>query len=549
MDQPARIGKYELLEEYPGGMATVYRARNTAIGQIVALKILKPEACRDTEARTRFLEEARTAGNIYHDNTVRVYDYGEDEQGRPYMVMEFLPGDDLGSLIQRGQSGSLADKLRVMIQLARALEHIHALVPQIIHRDIKPANLRVTPSGTVKLMDFGIAKREDLALTKPGMTAGSPYYMAPEQVLGRGITHLVDVYAFGAVLFELLTGARMVAAGRIEEVFGRILHETPDFEPLRQAVVPEALSNLVVRCVAKDPAERPQSFTVVREELEGLLKQEEGRAVPPPPAPAPAPPPSPARLWLIAAAVTVLVAVLLAGYYLLRPRPQPLAEAIDTPAGKMLLVRAGEFLAGQDRHTANLPDFYIDQTEVTNEAYARFCGERGRPLPEGFPRDLPTQPVVNITFVDAQEFARWAGKRLPAAPEWEKAARGSDGRSFPWGNTANPARANVQGNPALATPALTPADAFPDGASPCGARNMAGNAWEFVDQFQTPSEGALNAFKTLLEPPPTATEPWYTIRGGSYLEPLSDNLLSDWATVPARYRNLNIGFRCARDAK
>jgi len=89
-------------------------------------------------------------------------------------------------------------------------------------------------------------------------------------------------------------------------------------------------------------------------------------------------------------------------------------------------------------------------------------------------------------------------------------------------------------------------DAIPEGASPTGARNLAGNAWEFVDQFQTPSAGALEVFKKLLEPPPTATEPWYTIRGGSYEEPLADNVLWDFTTVPARYRNLNIGFRCAK---
>jgi serine/threonine-protein kinase len=226
------IGKYELLEEFSGGMSIVYRARNPAIGQTVAVKVLRAEACKDTEARARFLLEARTAGNIYHDNTIRVFDFGEDEQGRPFMVMEFLPGEDLETLIKQGRTGTLADKLRIVIQLARALEHIHSLTPQIIHRDIKPANVRVTPSGTVKLMDFGIAKRQDLKLTREGMTAGSPHYMAPEQVMGRGITHLVDVYSFGALVFELLTGRHLVDAANIEEIIARILHGQHDLTPL-----------------------------------------------------------------------------------------------------------------------------------------------------------------------------------------------------------------------------------------------------------------------------------------------------------------------------
>lgn len=235
-------------------------------------------------------------------------------------------------------------------------------------------------------------------------------------------------------------------------------------------------------------------------QLEQLLQQEERTAGP---VVTPAPPPP---RWLFAVLAVGVLAALVVGYLALRPKPAPeLAATLDTPAGKMLLVRAGAFLAGQDRRQQTTPDYYIDQTEVSNEAYARFCRDRGRPLPEGFPPDRPNYPVVNITFVDAQEFARWAGKRLPTALEWEKAARGTDGRLYPWGNTADPARANVKGNPKLSTPELVPVDAIPEGASPAGALNMAGNAWEFVDQFQTPSPGALEAFKTLLEPPPTAT--------------------------------------------
>jgi len=196
---------------------------------------------------------------------------------------------------------------------------------------------------------------------------------------------------------------------------------------------------------------------------------------------------------------------------------------------------------------AALPPFYMDRTEVTNEAYSRFCSERGRPLPPGFPPDRPDFPVVNITIVDAKEFARWAGKRLPTRSEWEAAARGNDGRAYPWGNNHDPSLANVADNPYLSTHDLMPANAFEQGKSPYGILQMAGNVWEFVDELITPSPGALQAFAKLMSPPPTIDEPWYTIQGGAYNVPLIRNVSFEWSAVPARFRRPDIGFRCVKN--
>jgi len=154
--------------------------------------------------------------------------------------------------------------------------------------------------------------------------------------------------------------------------------------------------------------------------------------------------------------------------------------------------------------------------------------------------------VVNVTIDDARQFARWAGKRLPRAQEWEKAARGTDGRAYPWGNDPDPARANVT-RPGGAKASLMPADALLAGASPYGVLQMAGNVWELIDEAVNPSLEAVEVF-SFLKPPATAEEPWYTMRGGAFDAPLPENVTYEWAAVPARFRAPNIGFRCVKDA-
>ena len=227
---PARIGKYELLEFLGGGMSHVYRAVDTVIGRSVAVKILTNTASQDEEAKARFLTEARTAGNLAHENVISIYDFGSDEQHGLYMVMEFLQGEDLRGAIRNGHTGDLKKKLKIAIQIARALEYVHKA--KIIHRDIKPENVHINAAGVVKLMDFGIAKTADLSMTRAGYVLGTPYYMAPEQVKGEKINDLVDVYAFGILLFELLSGQKPIAGDTVERIFYSILNEPLDLSPL-----------------------------------------------------------------------------------------------------------------------------------------------------------------------------------------------------------------------------------------------------------------------------------------------------------------------------
>jgi serine/threonine-protein kinase len=577
MRLPARIGKYELQEFLGGAMSQVYRAEDTVIGRTVALKILTDAGVSDKDAKARFLHEARTAGGIQHDNICAVFDYGED-QGRPFIVMEFLRGEDIASAIKGNRLGSIQDRLRIGRDVARALGHIHSL--GIIHRDIKPENIRIEPSGKVKLMDFGIAKAHDLSLTKTGVSMGTPFYMAPEQILGKELSNRCDIYSFGLMLYEMFTGVKAFNADTIERLFFRILNEPLDPGVLHAMGVPPAAVNLMMRCAAKNPADRPQSFQEVEDELNRILSGDadpgtfvfsnqpfsqpqpaQGSMTGMPPVGMP-PPPMPAQpqyqsgqiaappvqtgsrkgLWFGLLAILVIVGLAAAGWFYTRPKP--LASSLETTTGLMLLIPGGEFPAGPAKTPKQVAPFYMDQTEVSNKTYAMFCKATNRPMPEGD----PSLPVVRVTIDDARAFARWAGKRLPKPDEWEKAARGPKGSVYPWGDEADPRMSNLKGNTQLPKPGLLPVNAaFAQSVNAYGLYHLGGNVFEYVDAQVQPSPTAVTLFRNLVSPPATMNEPWVQIRGGSFNTGVQAAITYEWTAVPARYFSVDIGFRCVKD--
>jgi len=280
MQHPTRIGKYEVNEFLGGGMSHVYRATDTVLGRRVAVKVLTEEAMADPEARVRFLQEARLASNIQHENIISIYDFGEDVSAegtkRPFMVMEFVEGESLRAAIEGGRAGDIPERIRIARQAARALEHIHTR--KVIHRDIKPENIHLDRMGKVRLMDFGIASATGVSASNSGSTAGTPFYMAPEQVLGVDVSIQADIYSFGIVLYELFTGKKPFEGATVESIFEQILHTPVDRQLLVTSNVPKRIIDVIVNCTAKKLIERPATLSPVVEELQTAASLEPAAA-------------------------------------------------------------------------------------------------------------------------------------------------------------------------------------------------------------------------------------------------------------------------------
>jgi serine/threonine protein kinase len=252
--EPRRIASYTLLEPIGhGGMAVVYRARQDSLERTVAVKILSENLAASPEFMERFRREARTAANLRHPNVITVFDFGQDERGVPYLVLEYIEGPTLADLMDSGLDDHRIPGL--LDQIAAGLDYAHAR--GVIHRDIKPGNVLMTDDGRAVLADFGLAwLLEGAHLTLTGGVIGTPEYMAPEQAGGEKIDHRVDVYALGVMLYEMLVGERPFVSETPIGVLLQHLRDAPPSVLEARPDLPLGVGEVIARALAKEPSER-----------------------------------------------------------------------------------------------------------------------------------------------------------------------------------------------------------------------------------------------------------------------------------------------------
>jgi serine/threonine-protein kinase len=249
-----RIGK--------GAMGVVYSASDERSGRQVAVKVMMADLEGDNETRERFYREAKIAGRLQHRNLITVFDMGEEE-GRLYMVMELLRGATLTQYLKRPEPMPLETTLDLMVQMCEglAVAHVHG----IFHRDIKPGNLFIKDDGSLKILDFGVARLADSSMTASGFIVGTPDFMSPEQARGRDVDHRSDIFSAGAVFYYMLSGRKPFAAADLPAVLHKVENENP--LPLTEQEAPAGLWRIVARALSKSPARRHQALGEVLADL------------------------------------------------------------------------------------------------------------------------------------------------------------------------------------------------------------------------------------------------------------------------------------------
>jgi eukaryotic-like serine/threonine-protein kinase len=415
------IAHYQILEKVgEGGMGVVYKARDTHLERFVAIKVLPPERVADPERKRRFIQEARTASALNHPNIITVHDIA-GEAGVDFMVMEFVEGKTLDQLI--GRKGlRLNDTLKYGAQIAAALATAHAA--GIIHRDLKPGNVMVTEGELVKVLDFGLAKLAepepaDLAATgtlaprtEEGAIVGTAAYMSPEQAQGEKLDARSDIFSFGTVMYEMVTGQRPFQGETKLSTLSAIVDQEPAPVSSMAEQTPPELEKLIARCLRKDPERRAQNMADVKLALEELKEDSESgklRAAVGPPQAGQGLRPR-VSVWVVAALVLVALAAAVAAVVWLRSPGKPsdrsawvqvtdLPDSVSQPAlspdGRMLT-----FIRGFDTFAA------------PGEIYVKM-------LPDGEPVQLTRDGVRKMSPVFSPDGAQIAYTFVAAENEWD----------------------------------------------------------------------------------------------------------------------------------
>jgi Tol biopolymer transport system component len=400
------VSHYRIVEKLgSGGMGVVYKAEDTKLGRTVALKVLPPERVADPNRKRRFVQEARAASALNHPNIIVIHDIDEAE-GVHYIAMEHVEGKTLDRLIAR-HGLRVNEALRYAVQMAAALAKAHAA--GIVHRDLKPTNVMVTDDGLVKVLDFGLAKLTEAAptgdaetvatvepTTEEGTIVGTVGYMSPEQAEGKPVDARSDIFSFGSVLYEMLTGQRAFQGETKASTIAAILREEP--KPLSQAVegLPREVERIVKRCLRKDREHRLQTMADLKVALEELKEESDsgelaGTVAPvSPPATGTAMRTSPLRRWIaLAASVVIVVALGVAGWYWYhRSRATPEAPLTAVPLTSY---------PGYEGY----PSFSPDGTQVAFQ----WCTEEPAANCDIYVKQIGVEPPSRLTTDAAEDFS------------------------------------------------------------------------------------------------------------------------------------------------
>jgi len=279
LEAGSRVGPYEVLSRIgAGGMGEVYRARDTRLDRIVAIKSLPQAYYSDPERLTRITREARLLASLNHPNIGAIYGL-EEVEGVPYLILEFVAGETLSSRLERGGL-PLREAVDIGIQISTAMEAAHER--GVIHRDLKPANVMITPSGLAKVLDFGLAKcsvgnevpfdSDAPTSSGEGVLSGTAAYMSPEQARGRPLDRRTDVWSFGCILYECLAGRRPFSGNTFADVIVQVLERDPDWRAISDSA-PAALLRLIENCLHKDAARRPKDLGEIRFRLADISRE------------------------------------------------------------------------------------------------------------------------------------------------------------------------------------------------------------------------------------------------------------------------------------
>jgi formylglycine-generating enzyme required for sulfatase activity len=490
-----------------GGMGIVYRASDTLMNEVVALKFLYPGRLRSQRGQRLFIKEAQVLRRLRHENIVSVHDVTSTPEGIMYLSMEFLDGVSLrGFLRTRRQQKRLVNvpfAVRITSQVLAALEYAHRIV---VHRDMKPENVVITPGERVKVLDFGLAKtvgdeaaeQSESPKGKPKRVIGTEAYAAPEQKLHQDIDARSDLYATGLIFRELLS-LRTPIEERIP-----LAEYRDDISP--------SLLEVLEKALRPEREQRWQTAREFRQALEETFETSYQR-----------------RVSVVAGAA---------------------AEGRDVSTADMVYLEGGSFLMGNSASPDEAPEFeetvepfFMDIHPVTTGEYAQFLAATGRPEPKFSGKaefSGADQPVVGVSWEEASAYAAWAGKQLPTEAQWEFAARGKGNRRYPWGDES-PDSIKCNYGDFLNMPSIR--GMHEEGATPEGLQDLAGNVYEWT------ADAYVYYADIIKGDGPRPGETRRVVRGGS------------WASRPEELRcsarkglfpesQLNtLGFRCVLPAQ